>query len=382
MEINTMNIGIIGAGAMGSGIAQTFAQNGYNTILLDANPLALETAEKNIISNLEKLVSKSKITLVQSDSTISKLSFTKEINDFKNCDLVIEAIVEDVEVKRNLFVSLENILSAECIIATNTSSLSVTALAAACTKNTRVVGIHFFNPATIMQLVEIIPALQTNIETVNKAVKIIKSIGKTTVIAKDTPGFIVNKVARPFYSESIKIFEEGTATIEEIDYAMKAVGFRMGPFQLMDMIGHDVNFAVTNSVFKGFFFDGRYKPSLAQQKLVEAGYLGIKSNKGFYNYPNKFDETPPIESINANAISNRVLVMLFNEAWDTVFQQIATEEDIDLAMTKGVNYPKGLIAWSIEYGLRNVVSYLDELYNQYREERYRCSPLLRRKAVL
>ncbi len=377
-----MIIGIIGAGAMGRGIAQIFAQNGNETILLDTNKNSLDAAKINIESNLQKLVEKSKITASFSTDTKNNLSYTTEISVFENCELVIEAIVEDLQVKTNLFSNLEKVVSESCIIASNTSSLSITALAAACNHANRVIGIHFFNPATIMQLVEIIPALQTDESVKVKAIETIKLIGKTTVIAKDTPGFIVNKVARPYYSESIRMYEEGFATIEEIDAAMTAIGFKLGPFRLMDMIGHDVNYAVTNSVFAGFYFDGRYKPSITQKKLVEANYLGIKNGKGFYLYPNQIDADFSNENTKNLVIQNRILVMLFNEAWDTVFQNIASIDDIDIAMTKGVNYPKGLIAWSLEYGLPNIVKKLDELFDIYKDERYRCSPLLRRNSTL
>jgi 3-hydroxybutyryl-CoA dehydrogenase len=203
---------------------------------------------------------------------------------------------------------------------------------------------------------------------------------KVVAVAKDTPGFIVNRVARPFYSESLRILEEGFADMTTIDWSLKEIGgFKMGPFELMDFIGHDVNYVVTETVFTAFYFDPRYKPSLTQKRLVEAGYLGRKSGRGFYNYAENAAVVKPTEDkAKAQQIFDRVLVMLINEAADALFLNIASAKDIDNAMTKGVNYPKGLLAWADEKGINWCVEKLDELYNEYHEDRYRCSPILRR----
>jgi 3-hydroxybutyryl-CoA dehydrogenase len=294
--------------------------------------------------------------------------------------LVIEAIVENLEVKRKLFSELESIVSEQTILASNTSSLSIASIAASCQKSERVIGIHFFNPAPLMQLVEVIPAVQTNDATLQKAVEIISSWKKTVAVAKDTPGFIVNRVARPFYSEAIRLYEEGVADFATIDAAMKTQGnFRMGPFELMDFIGHDVNYIVTETVFTAFYFDPRYKPSFSQKRLLEAGFLGRKSGRGFYDYSQEMPQPTGNESL-SQSIFERVLVMLINEAADALFLNIASAQDIDNAMTKGVNYPKGLLAWADELGIDWCVQKLDALYDEYREDRYRCSPLLRRMA--
>jgi 3-hydroxybutyryl-CoA dehydrogenase len=378
-----VNIGIIGSGTMGAGIAQVAAQNGNQVIVIDTNLEALEKAKKGIESTLQKLVDKQKITTEKSVEISNAITWENQFEVLKNCDLIIEAIVENLTIKQNLFAALEAIVSDECILATNTSSLSITSIAAICKKPERVIGIHFFNPAPVMELVEIVPALQTSVEVTSKAISIIDSWNKKTVTAKDTPGFIVNRIARPFYSEAIRIYEEGMASIETIDYAMKTIGgFKMGPFELMDLIGHDVNYMVTETVWTSFYFDPRYTPSFTQKRLVEAKWFGKKSGRGFYNYAEGAVKNNP-ESSDAVLLENifiRILVMLLNEAANALYLNIANKEDIDLAMTKGVNYPKGLLKWADEIGISNCMDILDTLYDEYREDRYRCSPILRRMA--
>ena len=292
---------------------------------------------------------------------------------------MIEAIIENLDIKKSVFKQVEELVSDECILASNTSSLSIASIASACSKPERVIGIHFFNPAPLMALVEIIPAVQTREGLAEDVKALIQSVGKLPVITKDTPGFIVNRVARPFYSESIRLLEEGVADAETIDYAMTSVGgFRMGPFELMDFIGHDVNYRVTESVFESFFYDPRFKPSFSQKRLFEAGYYGRKSGRGFYNYAEGVEKKAPSQDqALLEKIYKRVLVMLINEAADALFLNIASREDLDTAMTKGVNYPKGLLKWADEYGLENVQNDLDELYNYYHEDRYRLSPIIR-----
>ena len=294
--------------------------------------------------------------------------------------IIIEAIIENLDVKKGVFSSIESMVSKDCILASNTSSLSITSIASACEQSNRVIGIHFFNPAPLMPLVEIIPAIQTADEITDEARKMIDSWKKVTVLAKDTPGFIVNRVARPFYGEAIRILEEGIADEATIDWAMKEIGgFRMGPFELTDYIGHDVNYVVTETVFKAFFFDPRYKPSFTQKRLVEAGRLGKKSGQGFYDYnPGAVNPKPNTDATLGTEIANRITAMLINEAIDALFLNIASAKDIDLAMTKGVNYPKGLLAWADEKGLDVVLNELEELYKNYCEDRYRPSPLLRK----
>ena len=375
-----MQIGIIGSGTMGAGIAQVAAQAGNRVIVCDTNQTVLDKAKLNLENSMNKLVDKEKITKEKASEIIGNIEWTMDKTSLHQTELVIEAIVERLDIKQTLFTELETIVSPTCILASNTSSLSITSIASACAQPERVIGVHFFNPAPILELVEIVPALQTQESIVTQTKNIIDSWRKKTVIAKDTPGFIVNRIARPFYSEAIRIYEEGMASIETIDHAMKTIGgFKMGPFELMDLIGHDVNYTVTETVWSAFYFDPRYTPSFTQKRLVEAKWFGRKSGKGFYNYAEgSVRNEPNTNDILMNEICWRVVVMLINEAANALYLQVASKEDIDLAMIKGVNYPKGLLAWADEKGIAQCVETLDKLYNTYREDRYRCSVLLRK----
>ena len=374
-----MKIGIVGSGAMGSGIAQVLATAGNEVLLYDSNPLAVEKAGKNLEAQFQKLAEKGKMTFEEAETYFDNIRLSDKLSELKDSELIIEAIVEDLQIKKDLFQQLESLVSENCILATNTSSLSIASIASACQKPERVIGIHFFNPAPLMALVEVIPAVQTDKALILKVKSLVESWKKLPVIAKDTPGFIVNRVARPFYGEAIRILEEGIADCATIDFAMTNLGgFKMGPFQLMDFIGHDVNYRVTESVFKEFFYDPKFKPSFTQKRLFEAGYFGRKSGKGFYDYSQNAEQPKPNDNLELlELIFKRILVMLMNEASDAYFLNIASAEDIDLAMTKGVNYPKGLLKWADEFGLENLQNELDELYNFYHEDRYRCSPIIR-----
>ncbi|MES2567945.1 MAG: 3-hydroxyacyl-CoA dehydrogenase NAD-binding domain-containing protein [Bacteroidota bacterium] len=375
-------IGIVGSGAMGSGIAQVASTAGHKTIVYDTNEAALEKAKINLQSSLNKLVEKQKITPEKAQSILDLTSYTGVISDFKSCDLIIEAIVEKSEVKQSVFKELESITFSTCVLASNTSSLSITSIASACNNPEKVIGIHFFNPATLMPLVEIIPGVATDPDLANQCQELINSWGKVTVMAKDTPGFIVNRVARPFYSEALRIYDEQLADMATIDWAMREIGgFKMGPFELMDLIGHDVNYVVTETVWQQFYYDPRFKPSLTQKRLLEAKFLGKKTGRGFYNYKEgAVMPVPDKDEILGKKIVDRVISMLINEACDTNYLGIASAADIDLAMTKGVNYPKGLLKWADEIGLDNILASMNELYDHYQEDRYRACVLLRQMA--
>ena len=367
---------------MGSGIAQVAATAGCKTRLFDVNQNALEKAKTSLEKVLNRLIEKGRIDSEEKNRIQGNIEYVSNLKTLEKSDLTIEAIVENLEIKKKVFQELESYVGDHCIIASNTSSLSIASIASSLKKPERCIGIHFFNPAPLMRLVEVIPAIQTSAEVLSTSVETIAQWKKTVAVAKDTPGFIVNRVARPFYGEALRIYEEGLADFATIDHAMKTQGgFRMGPFELMDFIGNDVNYTVTETVFKEFYYDARYKPSFTQKRLSEAGYLGRKTGKGYYEYAEDSVKAKPVEDkILAQKIVDRVLVMLINEAADALFLNIASAEDIDNAMTKGVNYPKGLLAWADEKGADWCVQGLDALYDEYREDRYRCSPLLRKMA--
>lgn len=374
-------IGVVGAGTMGTGIAQIASTYGHTVYLYDAFPDQLKTSEEGLINILNRQVEKQRITQKEVDGILERIHFVDHINDFASCQLIIEAIIEDLQTKKDQMARIEAMVSKDTIIATNTSSLSIASISSALKKPERFLGLHFFNPAPLMKLVEIIPGISTDDHTVNKARKLVDSWEKVTVLAKDTPGFIVNRVARPFYGEALRIYEEGIADAPTIDWAMKELGgFRMGPFELMDLIGHDVNYKVTESVFKEFYYDPRFKPSFAQKRLVEAGRLGRKSGIGFYEYGKHASNPEPVKNKElGEEVLHRILAMLINEAADAVYMNVASVKDVDLAMTNGVNYPKGLLKWADEIGLTTVLDWMSSLHVTYREDRYRPNPLLKKK---
>lgn len=276
------DFGVCGAGTMGSGIAYAAAMAGYTVRLFDITEEAVGRGIKTIQKFLASGIERGKITQEIADVVVMRVQPTTSLEQCSDCAVVVEAIVERMEVKKNLFAQLAEIVRPDCILASNTSSLPITELANGIPQPERVVGMHFFNPAHIMKLVEVIEGFRTSQDVMDKTVELSSELGKTPVRAKDTPGFIVNRVARNFYGESFRIVGEGAATPNQIDRCMKAIGFKMGPFELMDLIGIDVNFAVTQSVYDLYFNESRFRPHLIQRKMVESGLLGKKSGKGFY----------------------------------------------------------------------------------------------------
>ncbi|MGQ0649972.1 MAG: 3-hydroxyacyl-CoA dehydrogenase NAD-binding domain-containing protein [Gemmatimonadaceae bacterium] len=378
-------VGVVGAGAMGAGIAQVALAKGHPVVLTDAQAGVLKNARDAIARALQRDAEKGRMPFALAASAMDRLTIVDPADGpagFARCELVIEAIVERLEVKRATFGSLESVVRDTCVLATNTSSLSVASIAGACKVPERVLGVHFFNPAPVMPLVEIVPGIRTDAQVVSAVRARVDAWGKSTVVAADTPGFIVNRIARPFYGESLRLFEEGEADMATIDWAMRELGgFRMGPFELMDFIGHDINYVVTESVWRSMYYDPRYRPSLTQQRLVEAGLLGRKTGRGFYDWAEGAQRPEPVrdDSLGRRLLS-RVLSMLVNEAADAVHLRIASAADIEVAMTRGVNYPKGLLSWGNDLGPSVVLAELDRLQEETGEERYRASPLLRRCA--
>jgi 3-hydroxybutyryl-CoA dehydrogenase len=495
--MNEKTVGIVGSGTMGRGIAEVALLAGYSVYLFDSNAAASEEAAETVRENLQKRVEKKRLSPEQANRAIASLHVARDLDLFSDVALVIEAIIEDLESKQQLFAALERIVNPQSILATNTSSLSITAIAAGVTKPQRVVGMHFFNPAQRMDLVEVVSGLATDPAVVENVCSIAKAWGKAPVCVQSRPGFIVNRVARPFYGEALRLLNEQAAAPATIDAVLReAGGFRMGPFELMDLIGNDVNLAVTQSVFRAFSYDPRYTPSLIQEELVRAGFLGRKTGRGFYEYhenaKKQLPHTEPpaeapmrvvpveshpvvqplvtllmaarsgsfnlwrsshpgllVETDNATVwltdgrtateraqetgLDNTVLVDLaldyekakrialtkaeqcsdaayrevvglfqaagfvvsriedvagmvimrivnciINEAADAVNQGVCTQEALDLAMEKGVNYPLGPFAWANRIGFTIVREFLANLSFHYGEDRYRISPLIRR----
>ena len=378
-----MKVAVLGAGAMGTGIGQIAVQNGCHVVYYDSFPSATDRSKASIEKIFNRLAEKGKITSEQKEEMLGRMHWSADVDAVSGADLVVEAVIEDLDVKKDLFAKVEPLLRSDAWLCTNTSSLSIAALSSGLTHPERFGGLHFFNPAPLMPLVEVVPGVKTGDDFTETMEALMLEWGKVPVVAKDTPGFIVNKVARPFYSEAIKLYEEGVASVAEIDAAVKSIGFRMGPFELTDLIGHDVNYTVTETVWSQFFYDPRFRPSITQKRLKEAGLFGRKTGRGFYNYASGMDaavvaqEEVEIDPMLSEKIVERILCLIINEALDAVWQGIASPENVDLAMTKGVNYPKGPIQWGREMGWDQVLGTLKRCHKHYGDDRYRPCPLLR-----
>lgn len=380
-------IGILGAGTMGAGIAQVAAEAGIDAVVHDPIEGAYERARERISAFLARKVEKGQLEAAEAAAALDRLIPAASLEELAAVDLVVEAIPEDLELKRDAFRRLDAVAEPETILATNTSSLSVAGIASATGRADRVVGMHFFNPVPLMALVEVVAGPDTAPAVAQASISAARQLGKTPVLAADTPGFIVNRVARPYYLEAMRILGDGSAGIEEIDAAMRAVGFRMGPFELVDTIGADVNFAVSQSMYEAFAHDPRYRPHPVQATVVDAGRLGRKSGAGFYDYGADGARGAPWsrlhsfsshgDRLSGEEISKRVLAALVNEAASAVADDVAEPDAIDTAMRLGANYPAGPLEWGERIGLQSVVRTLDALHAVEADGRYRVVPLLR-----
>jgi 3-hydroxybutyryl-CoA dehydrogenase len=381
-------IGVLGAGTMGAGIAQVAIEAGLRVAVLDPVDGAYDRARDRIGGFLERKVAKGQLHAGEADAALARMAESGSIADLAATGFVIEAIPEDLDLKRDAFRRLSAAAPAGTILATNTSSLSVEQIAVAAARPERVVGMHFFNPVPLMALVEVIAAPRTERGVVDTTRALAQRLGKTPVEAADTPGFIVNRVARPFYLESLRILGDGEAGIEAVDDALRDAGFRMGPFELIDTIGLDVNLAVSQSVWTGMRKAPRYTPHALQVALVSAGRLGRKSGAGFYDWTDDGRGAPwaalpaaGTDALGAEAITDRVLAAIVNEAASAVEDGTARPEAIDTAMRLGTNWPQGPLAWGESRGLDQAVAILDDLATAAPDDRYAVVPLLRSRAA-
>ncbi len=398
----TKPVGVIGAGTMGAGISQAAAAAGWTVRLFDIEQSLVDQAVTNITKRFIRLVEKGRISNEKATEYQNRILVTTNLQDLADCDLIIEAIVEDFEIKTKVLRDIAQV-SIDAVIATNTSSLSVSELGEACGSPERVVGMHFFNPAPIMPLVEVIRGDKSSEAAIQRSTLIAEAWGKTVVHVADTPGFIVNRVARPYYLESWRILEDGLATVDYIDETLQSLGeFKMGPFMLTDLIGQDINVATTRSVWERLGEPNRLAPSEKQESLVEKGRFGRKSGCGAYAHDDKdniiaaiFIETQELEvserlekaindfCLEATCISgslvekyifSRVLGGIMNEAMWAVTDKVASAKDIDIAMTLGTNYPLGPFEWIDKIGIDNVQNLLAALNETVADDRFASPP--------
>jgi 3-hydroxybutyryl-CoA dehydrogenase len=374
-----VDIAVVGAGTMGAGIVESAALAGLATVMLDVTDEALERGRKTIEADLERRVGKGRLSDGRRREVLDLISTTTSLDDLATAPVAIEAVVEDVEVKRGVFSNLEAVVDEDAVLATNTSSLSVAGIAAACKHPERVIGMHFFNPVPAMKLVEVVAGSSTDPSATRRVVQLARTLGKTSIRVSDTPGFVVNRVARPFYLEALRMVEAGEEP-EQVDAAVRNTGFRMGPLELADLIGQDVNLTVSESLFERYYYQPRFRPSHLQRSMVEAGLLGRKSGRGFYDYGADKVETVGETMEPSEDAARRIISCIVNEAFLALSEGVATAEDIDRAMKLGANYPNGPFEWAEEIGVRNILEILDSLRASHGDA-YLASPLMRRRAV-
>jgi 3-hydroxybutyryl-CoA dehydrogenase len=371
-------VGIVGSGTMGAGIAQVASTAGAEVILFDVRRELADKAKERIASALRKLAQTGKLEVATAETALASITPTERLADLGPAELVIEAVPEKLDLKRALFADLGRLCARDAILATNTSSLSVGAIASAAAAPERVAGMHFFNPAAMLPLVEVVQAASSADATVDRLLATARAWGKTPIRVRDTPGFVVNRVARPFYLEAFRMLEEDLAPIESIDGALELAGFRMGPGRLLDLIGLDVNWDVSCSVYESFDKAARFEPNPIQKRMIDEGRLGRKSGRGFYVYgdtPARPGASPEIDPVLAETIVLRTVGCIVNEAARALGDGIASADDIDVAMKLGTNYPKGPLAWGRELGPERIVAMLRGMGTRH-PERYAVAPRL------
>ena len=382
------SLGVLGAGTMGAGIAQVAAESGFGVLLHDPVAGATDRAVTRIGGFLERKAQKGQLSDADAAAASGRISIAGSVHSLIAAEVVIEAIPEDLELKRRTFAALDAAAPARTILATNTSSLSVAGIAAATTRPERVAGMHFFNPVPLMALVEVIPGPMTDAAVTDALTDLARRLGKTPVLAADTPGFIVNRIQRALYLEALRMFEAGDASIPEVDDAIRDAGFRLGPFELADVVGTDVNLAAGEAIWDGFDRHPRFRPAEVQRRVVAAGRLGRKSSAGYYDYDANGGRGAPwtelvtsTGGLAAETIQRRIIAGIVNEAASALADGVASADDIDTAMRLASNWPRGPIAWGEEIGLAEVVGTLDELHAGNPDGRYGVTPLLREAAL-
>ncbi len=385
-------VGIVGAGTMGAGIAQVALEHGHEVVVYDVDEAAIERGRARIADGLARRVAKRGLDdEAAAEATSQALLRLRGVDSLDGlaagADVVIEAALESLELKRTIFAALSEGASGDAILATNTSALSVSAIAAAAARPERVLGLHFFNPAPVMPLVEVVSGPATFPAVANAAAALVGSWGKTAVRVQDSPGFIVNRVNRPFTLEALRMLGAGEASIESIDRAIEHAGFPMGPFALMDLVGIDINLATSVSVYDGFFGEPRFRPSPIQRRLVEARTLGRKTGSGFYRYDEagvRLGVASEFRAVSGglpdDQVVERIVLAIVNEAYHAIGEGLATPDDVDLALVLGARHPRGPFAWCELIGPQEVLSGLERLLRS-EGERYRPAPALRRAAA-